>query len=1000
MRPFYPMFLIISLWSTPLFTQPANNNCTNAIELTELSNWCSINAEFTSVDATASLTTVPACFPNNQNEPVNDVWFTFLAQATEINISVVGNTSINPGGSLEDPQIALYAGDCTGGLTEIECISDAFNVDAIQTFAGPLAVGVRYFIQISARNAQTGTFQLCVNNFNQVPEPSGDCDPGVILCDKSPFTVEFLSGAGNNPNETPNSLCEQAGSCGFAEQSSSWYKWTCKDPGTLAFTLTPLNPADDLDFLVYELPNGINDCTNKNNIICMTSGENVGSPFNTWSACTGATGLSLSDTDQIEVCGCQAGNNNFASAINMEQGKSYALVVSNFSNSGSGFSIEFGGTGTFLGPEAAFEPNPTTICVGESITFTDASTFSGGLTGWDWAFGPGANVGIADTQGPHTVTYDTPGIKSVVLTVESDRGCIVTEIRSVVVECCEDHFTINADITDLECPDDPTGLIDLMATSNYPPFNFEWDNGISTEDINSLASGVYIVTITDNAGCETIRRFVVDSPPPIEIDTNIIMPTCNGGTDGGIILNVIGGTPPYQYNWESTGFTTEDRFLDISQGDYNVIVRDANNCEIPLLIKVRELELILDPTVQAVNPPTCTGDSNGSIIVDIDNGLPPYQYNWGDGRGFVDDNSLLNLSAGFYTVEVLDANLCSGNFAFNMEDFPPLELAFDQTDVSCFGEDDGSITVFPMGGAGGYNYRWSNGQVQETATGLVAGDYTVTVTDQNGCQTEGTITVSEPPQLFIDVTNIINVLCFNESTGSISVLGSGGTGPYEYSIDGGAFQTDTTFIGLSAGNYLFTVLDAMGCMASIEATVTQPEELIVDAGPDQVINLGFSTKVQAVSNEFPVDFIWADTFGLSCFTCNSSTAMPVNTTTYTVTATNENGCTATDEVVIRVVKNYPVYIPNAISPNGDGLNDGFTAYAGPAANQIKVLKVFDRWGELVYEAEAFPHSQEPLGWDGYFKGQLVNAGVFVYFIEMEFIDGEVILYKGDVTVMR
>ena len=997
MRFFYPAFLLLWLWGNQLFAQPNNNDCVSATELTELSNWCSSSSQFTTDNATASTVASPTCFPTNQ--VANDVWFRFTAEATEINISVVGNTAISPGGTLEDPQIALYAGTCSS-LTEIECISDAFNANAIQTFAGPLAVGVEYYIRVSARNSNRGTFQLCVNNFNQVPEPSGDCNPGVILCDKSPFTVEFLTGAGTNRNETGNSLCAQAGSCGFAEQSSSWYKWTCKDPGTLAFTLTPLNPADDLDFLVYELPNGINDCTAKTNIICMTSGENVGSPFAQWAACSGATGLSLSDPNQIEVCGCQAGDNNFASAINMERGKSYALVVSNFSNSGSGFSIEFGGTGTFLGPEAAFDSSPNTICVGESITFTDASTFSGELEAWNWTFGPGANVETANTQGPHTITYNTPGVKSIVLSVESDGGCIVTEIATILVECCEDHFTIDAAITDLECPDDPTGLIDLMATSNYPPYLFEWDNGAAMEDINSLASGVYIVTITDNAGCETIRRFVVDSPPSFEIDTTIIMPTCNGGTDGGIVLNVIGGTPPYQYNWENTGFSTDNRFLDISQGDYAVTVMDANNCEVPMLIEVRELELILDPTVQAINPPTCTGNADGSIVVIINNGLPPYQYNWGDGRGFINENSLTQLSAGSYSVEVLDANLCSGSFAFNMEDFPPLELAFDQTDVSCFGENDGSIIVFPTGGAGAYRFQWSNGQQQETATQLVAGNYTVTVTDQNGCQTQGTITLTEPPELFIEVTDIVDVLCFNESTGSIAVIGSGGTGPYEYSLDEGPFQIETRFNDLPAGNYLLTVLDAMGCAAIVEATITQPEELIVDAGPDQTINLGFSTKIQAVSNEFPVDFVWRDTIGLSCFNCGGTTAMPVNTTTYTVVVTNENGCTATDEVTIQVIKNYPVYIPNAFSPNDDGLNDGFTAFAGPAADQIKVLKIFDRWGELVFDTQAIPHSQETLGWDGNFKGRPVNAGVFVYLIEMEFIDGEVILYKGDVTVMR
>ena len=649
MRSFYTCLIavVLTLTTSQLFAQPSNDECINATELTNVSNWCSQAGAFNNNGATESSEASPGCFPNNQVS--NDVWYSFTALGTVLNVSVIGDNDPNaPGGTMSNPQVAIYSGSCNN-LTEIGCISDAFNNGAVETFASSIIPGNTYYLRVSDRNSSFGSFQLCVNNFNEVPEPSGDCNTGVILCDKSPFSVQFSLGVGNNPNEiAPDAGCNTGG-CQIAESSSSWYKWTCKDAGTLAFTITPLNPIDDIDFVVYELPNGIDDCSGKFDLRCMASGENVGSPFPEWEPCTGATGLDLNDTDQNETCGCQAGDNNFAAAIDMEVGVSYALVINNFSNSGSGYSIEFGGTGTFLGPEAAFttsEPDDTT-CVGTAITFTDASTFIGDIVGWKWSFGQDATPNSANSEGPHNVSYSTPGLKTIVLEVESDRGCLVTEIATIMVECCDDHFSIDSDVTPLACPNDPTGAIDLTATSDFLPLTFEWSNGQNTEDITGLGLGDYTVTIVDEATCETTITLNVGGPPPIELSSQITMPTCNGGTDGAISLNVSGGTPGYEYNWENTGFGSDNTFTNISQGDYTVVVRDQNGCEVEMIIEVRELELELDPAVQAITPPSCTGFSDGSIEVVISNGLPPYQFDFNDGNGFVNANTLNNLPAGF-----------------------------------------------------------------------------------------------------------------------------------------------------------------------------------------------------------------------------------------------------------------------------------------------------------------------------------------------------------------
>ena len=430
-------------------------------------------------------------------------------------------------------------------------------------------------------------------------------------------------------------------------------------------------------------------------------------------------------------------------------------------------------------------------------------------------------------------------------------------------------------------------------------------------------------------------------------------------------------------------------------------VRDQNGCEEEMIIEVRELELTLDPAVQAITPPSCTGFSDGSIQVVISNGLPPYQYDFNDGNGFGDENTLSNLSAGVYQVDVQDANLCIGSFTFNMEDPPPLVLDFDPINVSCFGESDASVTVIASGGVGGYSYNWNTGSTSETISQLPAGNYAVTVLDANNCEIQSAITITEPNPLFIDLGEVIDVICNGEATGSITVIGSGGTTPYEYTLDGATFQSSNTFDNLLAGTYEISVVDAMGCSVSLEATITEPPPLVVNAGPDQLIDLGFSTDITATVSEFPVTFEWMPADFLSCMDCiDPEVIMPPNTITYTITVTNPDGCTATDDITITVIKNRPIYIPNAFSPNDDGINDAFTLYGGPAAREIVDIKIFNRWGGLVFERQNIALNDEALGWDGLFKGQPVNPGVFTFFAEVQFIDEEIVLLEGDVTVVR
>ena len=711
-------------------------------------------------------------------------------------------------------------------------------------------------------------------------------------------------------------------------------------------------------------------------------------------------------TDIVEMLNCSPGDDNFVAPVDMVAGRSYALLINNFSSTGNGFNMEFGGTGTFLGPQPDIDINinSTTTCFSEPVVFNDNSTFAlGNLTGWEWTFGVDAVPATATGTGPHEVNWTTPGTKVIVLTVESDLGCIVVATETIIVDpCCEtlNEITVSDVTNSILCPDSQDGFIDLTVTSNAEPHTFAWSTGATTSGINMLNPGDYQVTITNDATCEEIMNYTVGGPDQFDLNPIITMPTCNGGTDGAIELQTFGGTFPYEYSFNNGAFTTDNKFENIPIGVYTVLVRDANGCETNLTIEVNELVLELE--LGGTTEPSCFSLADGAIEIEISNGVPPYQYDFNLGNGFQTSNILDNIPAGTYTVDVLDANLCEGHFEIIVSEPPPLSVEMVVTNVSCFGEADGSIFANATGGVGNYVYSWSTGSTDDTVTPLDVGTYSVTVLDGNGCDFEAEATVAQPPELFIDITNIIDVICFGEETGSIAVQGSGGNPPYQYSVDDVIFQDENFFENLPAGTHVITIIDQLGCTDEVEGTIDQPEELIVDAGEDQTIDLGFSTDI--TTTVFPaftnVDYAWEPIDFLSCTDCPRPEASPVNTTTYTVTITDETGCTDTDEVTIFVNKVRPIYIPNAFSPNFDGFNDYFTAFGGPAARQIKELRVFNRWGALVYEATDIPLSEPTLGWDGTFKGRDLPPDVFAYYLIVEFIDNEEILYEGDVTIVK
>lgn len=988
------------IFGTLLIAQPSNDECENAIQLANATDWCSAVGEYTNVNATASGFPQANCF----SDANNDVWFSFTALASDVTVTIVGAVSASPGGTLNNPSVALYSGDCDGTINGLSCESDPINNNIIELYRGGLTVGETYYIRVNGRQNNAGTFQLCINNYYPPVQPGSDCIVGAFLCDTSPFTIQNVVGAGSNTNEAAGTCLDGGGS---SETNSTWFTWTAANNGTLTFTLTPTNPEDDLDFVLYELPNG--NCGNRQVLRCMASGDfpGAGTP------CVGPTGLAVGSTDTTEEFNCEGDDDNFLAPLEMNITTTYALLINNFTATGNGFSIDFGGGAEFVGPDPFFTDDVSgTICAGESITFEDSTPPSNGnITSYTWNFGLGAVPQTATGPGPHTVQFTQPAPDSttVVLRLETDLGCIVFhEQRYEIDACCDSVNEMFASFTqdDLECTDDADGSIDVSVSGGTPPFEFAWSSGETSEDLSDLTPGVYVITISDQIGCETIFDITIDGPPGFQYDEAIIMPTCGGGDDGAINLTVGGASPPYTFVWTQDGVpladNTED-LIDIPIGDYAVTITDNNNCAITHEYEVRELELELDPNANIVTP-SCNGASDGTIELSILNGQQPFEFDLGDGNGFTSNSIIQNVAAGLYNVIVRDANMCTGSIEIPIEEPDLLEVMIDSTDISCFGYGDGRVAAIPTGGTTPYTYTWEPTQTNTDSliTGLEAGDYSLTLTDMNGCMTTAMTTIIEPASVNIDSIIPTNNLCFGGTDGALTVYPSGGSPPFQYSVDSINFQDSPTLTDLPAGTITVTIRDVSGCDFSAEADISQPDELILDAGEDVEIDLSYSTDLSLSLFGSTIDSIqWSPPTGLDCINCLNPTATPPVTTTYLATIYTPENCEVSDSVTVIVNDVRPVYIPNIFSPNFDGTNDTFTAFGGQAATLIKEFRVYNRWGGLVYETTDIAPDDLSAGWDGTASnGREVDQGVYVYHIRMEFFDGQIFDYQGDVMVVR
>ncbi len=468
------------------------------------------------------------------------------------------------------------------------------------------------------------------------------------------------------------------------------------------------------------------------------------------------------------------------------------------------------------------------------------------------------------------------------ITITDDNNCTHTESVTLI-----DPTPISFEIetTAINCFGGSDGNITLAASGGTGDFNYAWSNGAIVNEVNNLASGQYFITATDANNCVLTDTVFLSQPDtPISADVIVDAVNCFGGTDGNISLMASGGTGLLSYEWDN-GINQANN-NNLTEGTYNIIITDANNCVYNEAVYISEppaisLDAILDPV-------NCANGADGSINITASGGTGTLDYQWSNGAIGTTTN---NLASGTYSLSITDANNCALVESFSIVEPTPISVDIEANDINCAGSPDGSISLSSSGGTGNINYQWSNGATGSTLANLTEGNYEVTLTDANNCEHIELVSITEPaPIVFTTEVSAIN--CSEDTNGSILVNASGGTGNLTYEWSNG--EVENSIDNLAEGSYTLTITDNNNCeiVESFELTAPIPISLSLESDAIACFD-GMSGSIAAIAS--------GGTGILSYEWSNGETGAEINNLTeglYIVVIRDENNCEKIEELFL------------------------------------------------------------------------------------------------------
>ena len=452
------------------------------------------------------------------------------------------------------------------------------------------------------------------------------------------------------------------------------------------------------------------------------------------------------------------------------------------------------------------------------------------------------NVAPIGGNGLYTYLWETDATTSFIenlsggdytVTVTDYKGCIKDTVFQVIEP---GQFTPSIDKDNVRCFGENNG----SATVLTPAYSYEWDNGATTNSITNLSPGDYTVTIIFGDNCEATSGVEIKEPPLLIsniIATNIV---CAGDENGTINITVEGGNDyhPYLFNWFTTDgvgiIAADEDQSGLSGGNYYVTVNDYRGCE------VLDTAFVGEPPLFTSNYSskniTCFGDSDGWISLDVEGGNGnDYTYLWSNtgGGSFEDTAYIDNLQADEYYVVIKDTSLCEIYDTAIITEPDLLETFISETDISCFGYDDGTAKITISGGNGGYVIDWSNEEISDSIYGLSFGTYYVTVNDSKNCVATNSVEITQPEKIENTITSD-NITCFGYNNGSIEINPTGGILPYYYNWSHDVELTNNAATDLSSGTYSISVIDYNNCVEISNIDITEPDQMIATVTKEDI----------------------------------------------------------------------------------------------------------------------------------------------------------------------
>lgn len=541
-------------------------------------------------------------------------------------------------------------------------------------------------------------------------------------------------------------------------------------------------------------------------------------------------------------------------------------------------------------------------------------------------------------------------------------------------------------------------------TINYA---YNWSNFSNNTTATGLKPGLLTLTVTDAKNCTVTDQITIEELDSIRADLIFLKPTCYDAADGQMAISFIKGgigngqLDQYNYFWNTIPFQDAFTATDLRGGTtYEVVITDNQGCKgIASQYLPQPNPITLQTTSEKVK---CNGGKTGAATVLAKGDNNTYSYQWDDPNNQTVAKATL-LGAGTYNVTVTDDQNCSASTSVKIEEPPALVL--DNTTVKkndCYGDNKGEISVSILGGTGTYRYKWNTTDTTSSLKKLKGGTYTLTVIDANACQLVSPVTLEDPAELTL-TTSVTNVKCNGQKNGTIAYVANGGTKPYSYSTDGVNYNGFTKLLSLGAGDYVVYVKDIKGCTNEAVASITQPEKFTVTASDDVSIEFGETAVISATyeNNNGDVKLKWSgpNPDAMSCTLCDEVTVTPKLNAYYTVNAVDANGCKAEDFVNVYVKSEKGTLVPTGFSPNNDNENDLLLVHTRKPV-KVRYFKVFDRWGELLYEAVDYDNTNTKIGWDGTFRGSNMPSGTYIWLVEVEYPNGETERLKGSTLLIR